>query len=74
VGDVDTDYCECQSRDLFQELRRNGISDFHNLITKNNVKVALACIHNDPTRYWQIQGVQACSASLKGGIAGTLDE
>lgn len=56
--------------DCFKLLRRGCISSFQTLLKTNNVVVALGAIHQDPSaRYWQIHGIQACSAGLDGGLA-----
>jgi len=56
--------------DSFKSLRTGCISSFQTLLKANNVVVALGAIHQDPSaRYWQIHGIQACSAGLNGGLA-----
>ncbi len=56
--------------DYFKVLRTECISSFQRLLKTNNVVVALGAIHRDPSaRYWQIHGIQACSAGLDSGLA-----
>lgn len=56
-------------RSYFRNLRKNCVADFLNMLAKYNVSVGLAAIHTDPSRYWQVHGIQACSAALNGGLA-----
>lgn len=50
------------------DLKEACISRFQNLIREHKVSVALGAIHYNPSRYWQIHGIQACSAALGGGL------
>lgn len=55
--------------EYFKVLRRDCVNGFHRLLKTNRVAIALGAIHKDPSaRYWQIHGIQACSAGIDGGL------
>jgi len=61
------------AKDLFKNLRRSCVSDFQNLLRKNNVTVGLAAIHRfrkpGLEGYWRRHGILTCSAALDRGLA-----
>jgi hypothetical protein len=54
---------------IFKQLRAACTEGFELLLEDNKVEVALGAIHSNPSHYWQVHGIAACSAGVHGGLS-----